>query len=87
MAGNIHAKIRAIVIRSFAVGAVLAAYAVGNIGTQIGTAVGVSALALTTSAVPARAGWGRGWGWRRRGWYGWGWRRGGWGRCPWGEWC
>ena len=82
MTANLRA-VRAIVIRSCAVVAVLVTYALGNIGAQVATAVGVSTLALTTSATSARAGWG----WRRRGWYGWGWRRGGWGRCPWGEWC
>jgi hypothetical protein len=86
MTRTIRAKARVIVIRSFAVVAVLVTYALGNIGAQV-AAVGVSTLTLTASAAPARAGWGRGWGWRRRGWYGWGWRRGGWGRCPWGEWC
>ena len=80
---SIVAKARAIVVRAFAVIAVLAAYAMGSIGAQVATTVGVSTLALTTSAMPARAGWRRGWG---RNWYGWGWRRG-WRRCPWGEWC
>ena len=83
MTGNILAKARTVVIRSCAVLAVLAAYAVGSIGAQVVTTAGVSTLALTTSATPARAEWRRGWG---RNWYGWGWRRG-WHRCWWGEWC
>jgi len=65
-----------------AVVAVLATYAVGTIGTQLATTVGVSTLALTTSATPASAWWRRGWGYGYR--RGWGWRRG---RCwRWG-WC
>jgi hypothetical protein len=77
MTGNVLAKARAIVIRGLAVVAVLATYAVGTIGTQIATTVGVSTLALTTSATPAAAWWRRGWGWRRGGYWrrGWGWRR------------
>lgn len=82
MTGNVLPKARAIVIRMFAVVAVLVTYAVGNIGAQIATTVGLSTVALTTSAAPAH-GW-----WRRAGnWRGWGWRRGGWGRCWWGGWC
>jgi hypothetical protein len=80
MTGHFLVKARAIVIRALAVVAVLVTYAVGSIGTQVATAIGFSALALTTSATPARA-W-----WRRERWWGWGWRRG-WRRCPWGEWC
>jgi len=71
-----------------AVGAVIATYAVGSIGTQVAATVGLSTLALTTSATPAsawwRRGWGWGWGWRRP--VVWGWRRPvvwGWG-APWG---
>ncbi|HEV2956832.1 MAG TPA: hypothetical protein VGX95_11995 [Xanthobacteraceae bacterium] len=85
---NVPAKIRAIVIRALAVVAVLATYAVGSIGAQVATTVGLSAVALTRSATPARAGWRRDQGWWRRspGWWGWGWRRG-WRRCWWGDWC
>ena len=75
MTGNVLAKGRAIVVRGLAVVAVLATYAVGTIGTQVATTIGVSTLALTTSATPASAWWRRGWGWRG-GWRrGWGWRR------------
>ena len=81
---NVLATARAIVIRGLAVVAVIATYAVGSIGTQVATTVGVSTLALTTSATPAAAWWRRGWGWRR-GYGGWGWRRG-WRRC-WYGWC
>jgi hypothetical protein len=73
---------------------VVATYAVGSMGTQVATAVGVSTLALTASATPASAWWRRGWGWGWRrpviwGWRRpviWGWRRPvvwGWG-APWG---
>ena len=81
MAGHVGAKARAIVIRALAVVAVLVTYAVGSIGAQVATTVGVSTLALTTSATPAGAWWRRDGGWR-----GWGWRRG-WRRCWWGAWC
>jgi hypothetical protein len=80
MTGNVLWKARAIVIRTFAIVAVLVTYAVGSIGVQIATTVGVSALALTTLAAPAHGWWRRG----DRNWRGWGWRRG---RCWWGEWC
>jgi len=84
MTRNVLWKARTVVIRTFAVVAVLMTYAVENIGTQIATTVGVSTLALTTAAAPARGWWRRG----DRNWRGWGWRRGyGWGRCWWGEWC
>jgi hypothetical protein len=82
MTSRVLWKARAIVIRTFVVLAVLVTYAVGSIGGQITTTVGVSILALTTSAAPARAWWGR-----DRNWRGWGWRRNGWRRCWWGEWC
>ena len=78
MTRNALAKARTLIIRGSAVLAVLATYAVGTIGTQLATTVGVSTLALTTSATPAAAWWRRGSGWR-----GWGWRRG---RC-WRDWC
>jgi len=84
---NIVAKVRAVVVRALAVVVVLATYAAGSIGSQVAATAGISSLALTTSAAPARADWRRGWGRRDRGWYGWGWRRSGWRRCWWGEWC
>ena len=85
---TIVAKARAVVIRTLAVVAVLATCAAGSVGSQVAATIGISSLALPTSATPAAAGWRRGWGWRGRdyGWRGWGWRRG-WHRCPWGEWC
>ena len=84
---HILAKARTIVIRAAALAAVVMTYAVGSIGTQVATTLGVSTLAVT-SATPAHAGWGwrRRWSWRTPGWQGWGWRRG-WHRCWWGEWC
>jgi hypothetical protein len=96
MAGNILAKARAAAIRGLAVVAVVATYGAGAIGAQVAATVGLSTLALTTSATPAAAwwrrgwGWGRGWGWRRP--VAWGWRRpvvAAWGpawgwRRPWG---
>ena len=81
MTGNVLAKARAIVVRGLVVVAVLATYAVGTIGTQLATTVGVSTLALTTSATPAAAWWRRGWGWGYG--RGWGWRRRGWGWRRW----
>jgi hypothetical protein len=78
---NVLATARAIVVRGLAVVAVIATYAVGSIGTQVATTIGVSTLALTTTTTPAHAWWRRGWGWRRGGWgyrRGWGWRRGWW---------
>jgi len=80
MTGTVLAKARAAVIRTLAIVAVLASYAVGTIGTQLATTVGVSSLAMATSTTQANAWWRRGWGWRR-GWRrGWGWRRWGWRR-------
>ncbi len=75
MKGNILAKARATVVRGLAVVAVIATYAVGSLGAQVATTMGISTLALTTSATPAGAWWrrGRGWGWRRP--VVWGWRR------------
>jgi len=83
---NVLAKARVIVIRAAALAAVLVTYAVGSIGTQVATTLGVSTLALTTSSTHAHAGWRRRWTLRTPGWQGWGWRRG-WHRCWWGEWC
>jgi hypothetical protein len=72
MRENVLAKARTIVIRTLAIVAVLATYAVGSIGTQVATTLGISTLALTTSSTSAQAWWRRGWGWRRGGC----WRRG-----------
>jgi len=71
MSGNVLARTRAAMVRGLAVVAVVGTCAAGSLGAQVATAVGVSTLALTTSATPADAWWRRGWGFRR----GWGWRR------------
>jgi hypothetical protein len=73
MAENVFVKARSVFVRSLAVIAVIATYAVSNISTQVATSLGISALTLTTTATPAQAGWRR-WRWRR-------WRRCRWGRC------
>jgi hypothetical protein len=63
MTGDIMTKLRAILVRSLAVVAVLMTYAVGTIGT-----VGLAGLGLSATSTPAEAGWrGRYW---RRGYYG-----------------
>ena len=79
MAGNVLTTARSFVIHGLAAVAVIATYALGSVGAQIVTTLGVSSLALTTTTAPANAQWGyrrgwrRGWGWRRGGYY---WRRG-----------
>ena len=80
MAGNVLAKMRSFVVRGLAVVAVVATYAVGSLGAQLATTLGISGLALTTSTTTADAQWRRGWrrGYWRRGYY----RRGYWGG-PW----
>jgi len=94
MSANMLAKARAAAVRGLAVVAVVGTYAVGSLGGQVATTIGLSSLALTTSATPASAWWRRGWGWGWRrpvvwGWRRpvvWGWRRPvvlGWG-APWG---
>jgi hypothetical protein len=55
MTGTVVARARALLIRGLAVAVVVFTYAVGNIGTQVLTTVGVSSLALTTSTKPAEA--------------------------------
>jgi len=81
MPANVLSKTRSLVVRGLAMAGVVAAFALGSLGTQVVTAVGVSGLALTTTTTPAQAQWGWRRGWRRGGDWGWrrGWRRGGWG--------
>ena len=75
MTGTVVARARAWLIRGLAVAAVVFAYAVENIGTQVLTTVGVSSLALTTSTKPAEAQrWRRRRRRRRRRWWRGGWR-------------
>jgi hypothetical protein len=50
-------SVRSFLVRGVAVLAVLFTYAVGSIGTQVASVVGLSTLALTTSAAPAQAWW------------------------------
>jgi hypothetical protein len=57
MAGT--ARLRAFVLRGLAVATVVATYAVGSVGTQVASLIGVSSLALATSATPAEAQWRR----------------------------
>ena len=85
MAGNILVTTRSLAIRGLAMAAVLATFALGNLGAQVATALGVSSVALVTTTAPAQAQ--PEWGWRR-GWHrGWGWRRGpGWRRGWRGDW-
>ena len=83
MAGNILVTTRSLVIRGLAMAAVLATFALGSLGAQIATTLGVSSVALVTTAAPAQADWGWRHGWRREG----GWRRGpGWRRGWRGDW-
>jgi hypothetical protein len=55
MTGNVLAKARSVVVRGVAVVAVIATYAMGNLGTQVAATLGVSALGLTTTATPVAA--------------------------------
>jgi hypothetical protein len=66
MTSSVLAKVRALLIRGLAVVAVLLTYAVGNVGTQVLSAVGLSTLALTTTSTPAAAQWRRRYRYRRR---------------------
>jgi hypothetical protein len=88
MTGNLLAKTRAAAVRCLAVVAVVGTCAAGSIGTQVATAIGVSTLALTTTATPAGAWWRRGWGWRGGWGRHWGWHRPIFWRRPvvWGGW-
>jgi hypothetical protein len=61
MTGNILAKVRSFLLRGLAVMAVVLTYTLGGVGTQVATVVGISSLALATTATPAQAQY-----WRRR---------------------
>ena len=61
MTGTLATRLRSFVVRSIAVAAVVLAYGLGNVGTQVLSVAGLSGLALATSATPAAAQW------RRRG--------------------
>jgi hypothetical protein len=50
-------NLRSLLVRGFAVLAVLSTYALGNIGTQVLSAVGISTLTMTTTSTSAQAGW------------------------------
>ena len=72
MPENLLAKVRAFFVRGLAVMAVLLAYGLSGVGTQVASVVGISSLALFTTAKPAEAGyWRRRWRYRRR-WRRWG---------------
>jgi len=51
-------SIRAFLVRSLAVVTVVLTYAFGNVGAQVVSLAGISALGITTAATPAKA-------WRR----------------------
>jgi len=58
-------------VRGLAVLVLVVVWSVGHIGTYALGVVGLSSVALTTTAAPADAGWRGGWRgrrWRRRGW-------------------
>ena len=57
--GALSGRLRTFLVRSLAVAAVLMTYVVGSIGTQVASVVGLSTLALTTTAAPAQAQWRR----------------------------
>ena len=54
MTGTVVARARALLVRGLAAAAVVLTYAAGSVGTHVLSAVGVSSLALTTSATPAK---------------------------------
>jgi len=58
MAMVLGESIRAFLVRSLAVATVVLTYAFGNIGTQVLSVAGISALGVTATATPANA-------WRR----------------------
>lgn len=58
MASILGKSIRAFVVRSLAVVTVVITYAFGNIGAQVLSVAGISALGVTAAATPANA-------WRR----------------------
>jgi hypothetical protein len=63
MQENVAVKLRAFLLRGLAVVAVVLTYAVGSVGLQVASVVGVSSVVLATTATPAQAQWRRG---RRR---------------------
>jgi hypothetical protein len=63
MTGTLVTRLRSFMVRSIAVAAVVLAYGLGNVGTQVLSVAGLSGLALATTATPAAAQW------RRRGVY------------------
>jgi hypothetical protein len=78
MAMVLGKSIRAFLVRSLAVVTIVLTYAFGNIGTQILSVAGISALGVTATATPAKA-WRR---YRRRRYYYWPYRR----RRRWRRW-
>jgi hypothetical protein len=58
MVSNVGARIRAFLIRGMAVVVLVMTYALGNVGTQLLSVAGISAVGLTTTATPAEAWWG-----------------------------
>jgi hypothetical protein len=55
MKGTILPRVRAFLVRGLAVVAVVLTYALGSAAIQVASVVGVSTLALTTTATPAHA--------------------------------
>jgi hypothetical protein len=55
MTGNILPRVRAFLVRGLAVVAVVLTYTLGSAAIQVASVFGVSTLALTTTATPARA--------------------------------
>ena len=78
MAMVLGKSIRAFLVRSLAVVTVVLTYAFGNIGTQVLSVAGISALGVTATTTPANA-WRR---YRRRRFYYWPYRR----RRHWRRW-
>ena len=59
MTENVLAKVRSFLVRGLAVVAVVLTYALGGVGTQVASIVGISSLALATTTTPAHAQWRR----------------------------
>ena len=55
MTGSILPRVRAFLVRGLAVVAVVLTYTLGSAAIQVASVFGVSTLALTTTATPARA--------------------------------
>jgi hypothetical protein len=62
---TLTSRFRSFLVRGLAVIAVVFTYMVSTIGTQVASVVGLSTLALTTTAAPAQAQRWRRWRWRR----------------------